>query len=62
MTVLKVSNMRCEGCVKTIQNALRERGIQAEISLKDKTASIADDDKVEEAKVAIRAAGYSLQG
>ena len=40
MTVLKVPGMHCEGCVKRIENALREAEIQGIVSLAEKTVSV----------------------
>ncbi|NLG02693.1 MAG: heavy-metal-associated domain-containing protein [Clostridia bacterium] len=40
METLKVEQMHCEMCVKRIDEALKERGIECEINLAEKTVRI----------------------
>ena len=40
MTKIVVEGMRCEGCVRRIAGALKELGVQAEISLKEGTVTV----------------------
>ncbi|MDO5155787.1 MAG: cation transporter [Eubacteriales bacterium] len=63
MTTLKVEGMMCEGCVKRVTNALTELGLDANVSLAEKTVSY-ESDAVETAKVqeAIEDLGFSVVG
>lgn len=60
MTV-KVTNMTCNHCVRTITMALMKEKIVAEINLSDQTVTVnqpVDEDKV---KAVIQDAGYDVQ-
>lgn len=42
MAVIKVQNMNCGKCVERIKNALDNAKIESEISLENKTVTVAD--------------------
>lgn len=42
---LKVEGMKCEGCVKRINEGMKNAGIEAQVSLEDKTVSFEGDEQ-----------------
>ena len=44
MTTLSVPGMRCVKCVERITNALKNEGIEAEVSLDTKSVTVDDKD------------------
>lgn len=59
MLNIKVNDIECEMCVSRISKALSEEKIDAEISLADKTVTIANDNDLEKAKETIEALGFT---
>ncbi len=53
-----VSNMSCKHCVARITKALEEKSIDAEVVLETKTVLV-DKETVDQARAAIKEAGYS---
>ena len=51
MTELKVSDMRCENCVKRITSALNEAKLNFSVALQDKTVSIEGDENAVKAAI-----------
>ncbi len=60
MTDIRVPKIMCEACCEKIKKSLQEAGIQAEINLRFKLVTVADED-VERAKEAIQHAGYEVE-
>ena len=59
MTVLKVSDMHCENCVKRITKALKDEELNFKVSLGDKTVEIDGDElAVEKAVAALDDLGF----
>lgn len=50
MKTLKTPDMHCRHCVERIENVFTAEGVQAEISLADRTVTF-DDAKTEKARV-----------
>ncbi|MDE6434424.1 MAG: heavy-metal-associated domain-containing protein [Lachnospiraceae bacterium] len=44
MTTLNVEGMMCEGCVKRVTEALRNLGLEPEVSLENKTVVFEGDE------------------
>jgi|GEM_PF-474818 len=59
MEIIKVEGMHCAMCVKRISDALKEAGIDAEISLENKTVSV-DISNLEKAKEEIEDLGFEV--
>mgnify|MGYP000849935076 CR=1 FL=1 len=60
MTV-KVTNMTCNHCVRTITMALMKEKIVAEINLSDQTVTVNHPVDEEKVKAVIQDAGYDVQ-
>lgn len=58
MKILTVSNIKCMGCVKTIEGALKEAGIPSTVSLKDKKVVLKNDGDEEKAIKIMDGLGY----
>lgn len=55
---IKVTNMTCQHCVRTIQMALIKNKIIADINLNDQTVSVSTDVSESVVKKVIHDAGY----
>jgi copper chaperone CopZ len=55
---IKVTNMTCQHCVRTIQMALIKNKIIAEINLNDQTVTVSSQTPESEVKKVIHDAGY----
>lgn len=58
---LYVDDMSCNHCVMKIQKALLTSGIQAVITLEDKTVNLKAEKDVDKAIEAIKKAGYEAR-
>lgn len=63
MVVLNVVGMSCDGCVRSVTNALTrlDPAAKVSVSLKDGTVEVASTHERAELKAAIEAAGYDVK-
>lgn len=60
MKQVKIDGMMCMHCVGSVKKALSEIGIEAEVSLEEKTARIPQEADSEAVRKAIEGAGYTV--
>ncbi|MCM1180449.1 MAG: heavy-metal-associated domain-containing protein [Clostridium sp.] len=61
MATLNVEGMMCEGCVKRVTEALRNLGLEPEVSLENKTVVFeGSEDASAKAAEAIEALGFDV--
>lgn len=61
--ILKVENVKCDGCASTLMNDLKEDFGEIEVNLEVHPREISieiEDDKLEDLKIALRNIGYPL--
>lgn len=61
MSTLKVEGMHCQMCVNRINKALDNAGIGHSVSLDDKTVTVTDDSKKEQAVKALDDIGFEAK-
>ncbi len=60
MNVLTIKNMNCIHCKGRIEKAMEKAGIACDVNLDNKTVTVTDSEKLEEAKNVITKAGYII--